>query len=260
MRKRTNQTSFIEFHSSYLIVAMGFILTGNYLTLVVFSVLILIHEFGHTVMAFLLHVKVKKIIIYPFGGMTVLSSMINLDSVKELLIALAGVMMQMLGYLMICYFGRLGLIRDVTIELFTLYNSRMIFFNLMPIYPLDGGRILQLLLSCFFPYQIANLFITFISFLVLFLLLFLQIYFVNYSNIMVYLLLFTYIIKFYDRRHDLYYRFLMERYLYSFMFDRVKKINNYHYMYKDRKHIIDDGIKKWEEKDFLQYLFHHNKN
>ena len=146
MRKRTNQTSFIEFHSSYLIVAMGFILIGNYLTLVVFSVLILIHEFGHTVMAFLLHVKVKKIIIYPFGGMTVLSSMINLDSVKELLIALAGVMMQMLGYLMICYFGRLGLIRDVTIELFTLYNSRMIFFNLMPIYPLDGGRILPIFL------------------------------------------------------------------------------------------------------------------
>ena len=255
MRKRTDKSRYIEFHHSYYIVAIGFLITGHILNLIIFTTLIIIHEFGHFIAAKLMSVKVKKILIYPFGGITKLDTIINLEIEKELLIATSGIIMQFIFYLVICILHSHHLIRNYTMNLYTIYNNNIIFFNLIPIYPLDGSRIITLLLETFLSYKIANILTITLSTILILIIISLNIYTLNYSNIMIYILLLTYIIKLYQNRCILYQRFLIERYLYNYNQYKTKKINNYHYMHKNKKHLIYNGKKYIKEKDFLQIYF-----
>ena len=255
MRKGKCKGLSLEFHEVYLLVSLGYILTGNYLCLIVFTSLILVHEFGHFLMARLFGVKVLKIIIYPFGGWTKLDMFVNFSIARELLIAMAGVIMQFLFYLFLCFLGNMHIIRSDVISLVSFYNSQMIFFNLLPIYPLDGGKIIYLLINYFVPFCISNLIIVISFLLMIFLIIFLNIYSFNYSNIMIYFLLIYYLFQFYRKRKYLLERFLLERYLYSFDFFRFKIIKNYRYMYKDRGHFFKKDGGLLYEKDILLELF-----
>ena len=67
----------IEFHSTYLFIALGFALTGYFYNLIIFTSLILVHEFGHYLMCIKYNVQVKKIIIYPYGGLIKTDDLIN---------------------------------------------------------------------------------------------------------------------------------------------------------------------------------------
>ena len=255
MRKRTSKNSYIEFHTSYIFIALGFILTGNYLNIIIFTSLIIMHELGHFTVAKILNIKVKKIIIYPFGGMTKLDTLINQKIEKELLVALSGIIFQFIYYLIICYLYKINLIREYTINLYTLYNNEMIFFNLLPIYPLDGSKILNLLLNTLLPYKIANIITIIISIITIILILTLKIYQTNYSNIIIYFILLSYIIKFYQKRKYLYNRLLLERYLYHIHFPKIKIIKNYKLMYKNKSHFILYNKKIKSENDLLNQLF-----
>ena len=259
MRKGSSKSFQLKIHLSYYFVALGFILTGHFLNFFVFSLLIFVHELGHFFMAMLLKIRVKKIVIYPFGGITFMDHFINVEIFRELFVAIAGVMVQYVFYFIICILFHFGFIRNYTFNLFQIYHFSIVFFNLLPIYPLDGGKIFYLLFCKFLPYRIANYLIVFVSFFLIFFMICLQIYVMNYSNFMIYGVLIYYIFIFFKRIRLLYYRFLMERYLYSFSFSDVMFLHDYRYMYRDKKHyfVMDDDI--WDEKKYLSYLFQRRK-
>ena len=255
MRKGNCQKLKIEFHRTYFIMALGFVLTGYYLNLIVFTSLILIHELGHYTMARLNHFQVTKIIIYPYGGITKINSIINCDINEELLIATNGVIWQYLFYLGISLLFSHGFLREYTYHLYTLYNQQIIFFNLLPIYPLDGSKILNLLLEKYFSYRLSNQLTIWISFLGLIFLIILNIYQYNYSNIMILILLLTYLYQFYQKRKYLYQKFLLERYLYAIKYPKTKIITNIHKMYKNKNHLFYYHNHYIKEKDYLNILF-----
>ena len=256
MRKRRNKSKkLIVFHNSYLLIALCFVLAGYYLNLIVFTSLILIHELGHYLIAKCLNFNVEVIIIYPYGGITKLNDLINRDINEELLIAVSGVIFQFIFYLLIYFLYKNNIIRDYTFNLYTIYNSRIIFFNLLPIYPLDGSKILQLLLSKYLNYNLSNKLIIFISLLTIIILLILNIYKLNYSNIMIYLILLSYIYDLVKGRKYLYNKFLLERYLYNINYPKLKIITNYNKMYKNKNHILYTNNKYIEESDYLKKIF-----
>ena len=257
MRKRQygHQSLKIEFHRTYLIMALGFILTGHYLNLIVFTSLILIHELGHYLMARIMKFNVEKIIIYPYGGLTKISDMINRDISEELLIATFGVIMQYLFYLLIKLSYTQGIIREYTYNLYTIYSNQMIFFNLLPIYPLDGSKILNLILDKYLPYYKSNLVTVLISLITILTIILTSIYKSSYSNIMVMTLLLTYLYKFYSKRKYLYNRFLLERYLYDIEYPSIKVINNIKGMFKNRTHLININNTYIKEERYLSTLF-----
>ena len=254
MRKRCFSPK-IEFSTSYLIMALGFVLTGHYLNLIVFTSLILMHELGHFISAKILNFNVDKIIIYPFGGITKLNYIINRDIREELLVATSGVIMQYIFYLLIIYLYKMGIIIEYTFNLYTIYNNYMIYFNLLPIYPLDGGKILNLILSIYFPYNKANIFTIYISLFVILGIFFLSIYNYSYSNIMIMIILLTYLYKFFMERKYLYSRLLLERYLYNIEYNSIKVIRNIKNIYKNRTHIININNIYIKEKKYLSILF-----
>ena len=245
----------VEFHRTYFVMALGFVLTGYYLNLIVFTSLIIIHELGHYIVARLNNFNVEKIIIYPYGGMTKLSDMLNRDICEELLIATSGIIAQYLFYLFILFLYKYSIIREYTYSLYNLYNNQMIFFNLLPIYPLDGGKILNLLLYKYFSFNKSNILTIIISLIVIFIIVSFSIYTNSYSNIMVMILLVTYIYKFYINRKYLYRRFLLERYLYNIEYSKIKVINNIKNLYKNKTHLINTNNTYIKEKKYLSILF-----
>ena len=246
----------MTFHYSYIIMAFGYVISGYYINLIAITSLLLIHELGHYTTAKLLKFKVLKIVIYPFGGITKIHDLINKDINEEILVATSGVIFQFIFYLIIVYLNHINIIRDYTLNIYTLYNNQIIFFNLMPIYPLDGSKIINLLLSKFFNYNLSNKLTIMISLIGMFLFILTSSYNHNYSYIMVLSVLIIYNYKFIKQLKYIYNKFLLERYLYNISYPKIKIINNGNKMYKNNSHIIKVNNNYITEKKYLsKYYF-----
>lgn len=219
--------------------------------MIIFS-LIIIHELGHLGAALIFRWNLDKIAIYPFGGCVKFNEKLNKPLYEELFILLSGPMIQMLYFLIIFVLSSNNLISYRNYLLFKNYHFSLLFFNLLPIYPLDGGKILNILASYIFPFKIGNRVTVYLSFLFICFVLF------NTSNVnlicMVMVLLYEGFI--YLRRQDyLYNKFLLERYLNRFNFKKVKTIGGVNNFYKDRRHVIKRGSKYVTEKEYLNGRF-----
>lgn len=239
----------IEFHYTFLLMAFSFVITGNFQNIIIVTSLILVHEMGHTLAAWLCGIKVDKIIIYPYGGLTKLDSLVNENINKELLVAVSGLFFQTLFSLVMTKF-----IGDYkTVELFELYNKSMFIYNILPIYPLDGSKILTLILSKYFSFRKVNILTVIISLVVL--VLFIRVTKFNYSMVMVVSILLFDIYKFYLNLEYLYNRFLLERYLYRFNYQKLRIVEDKNNMYKDCRHLIKNDKKYQKEEEMLGKMF-----
>ena len=245
----------IRFHYTYLLMALGFVLTGYYLNLIVFTSLIMIHELGHYFVARLLKFKVDKIVIYPYGGITKLNDLINKNINHELFVAVAGVLVQTIYFCVIILLYEYGYVREYTMNLFKMYHIQIIIFNLLPIYPLDGAKIINLLLYKFFNYDLSNKITVVISAITVIVVSCLDIHYCNYSNIMMMTILISYLYNFCKKLKYLYNKFLLERYIYHIKYDKVVVINDGSKLYKDRSHVIKKNNRYVKEDKYLKEYF-----
>ena len=219
--------------------AFGLVITGHFINLIIFTSLIIIHELGHVIMAIIMRYKVNKIIIYPYGGITNIDTKINTKIENDLLVAISGVVIQSI------YFG----------IIFFLYHKSMLIFNLLPIYPLDGAKIVNLILSKYFSFNTSNYISVVISLIMIVVFLYSDIYENNYSIILVVGVLMQNIYKFYKDISYIYNRFILERYLFKFNYKDKKVIKNINKMYKNRVHIFNDNGKLMNEKEYISTFF-----
>ena len=250
----------LKFHYTYIILALSLVLTGYYIDLISFTSLILFHELGHYLTALVLGFRVQKIVIYPYGGLTKIDDIIDKNINKELIVAISGLLFQTIFFVIISILYKQGILRKYTYNIFNNYNKTLFLFNILPIIPLDGSKILNLLLEKIFPYKLSNILILIISIVTLILLLIFNIYSNNYNFIMIISILIYYMFNFYKNLKYMFNRFLLERYLYNIEFKRKIIINNPNKMYKNRTHIIKNNKKYQKERDFLNNLFDLNKN
>lgn len=245
----------VEFHYSFLIMALGLVLTGHFVNLLIFTSLILIHELGHVITSIIFNYKVDKIIIYPYGGLTKINTLVNTSIKKDLAVALSGILMQSIYFLIIYILYRNNIIRAYIYQLLFLYHKSMLVFNLLPIIPLDGFKILNLILSWLFNFNLSNNVSVFISLITIVLFLFSNLYEKNYSMVLVIGLLMKNIYVFYNSINYIYNRFLLERYLYDINYQDKKIITNVSKMYKNKSHLLIEDGKIIPEKKFLSEYF-----
>ena len=243
----------IKFHYTYYIIILSFLLTGGILNLIIFTSIIIIHEMGHYISCLLTKVKVNKIIIYPYGGITKIEDKIDNYFSKEFIISISGIIMQSLYYLIILILYRNYLIRDYTFNIFIKYHYSILIFNIIPIYPLDGYKILNIFINKLFNYKLSNILGIIISILNMIIILF--IYRINYSYVMIFGILLNYLYTYLKNIKYIYNRFLLEKYLYNTNFKSKKIISNYHKMYRNTNHIIKEEKKYTKEEDFLKKIF-----
>ena len=245
----------IEFHYTYIFVSLGFILTGYIHNLIVFTSIILIHELGHYTIAKLNNIEVEKIIIYPYGGLVKMNHLINININKELAISVSGIIFQSIYYLTITFLYHNGIIREYIFNLFNTYNTSILLFNILPIYPLDGSKILNLLLSKILPYNIANKLNIVISIIFLIILIIINYYSVNYTTILIIGIIINNIYKYRKQIKYIYNKFLLERYIYNIKYSKTKIVHKLDNMYKQKNHIIKEKDNYLTEKQALNHKF-----
>ena len=238
--------------------ALGLVLTGHFANLIIFTSLIIIHEVGHYLTSYLFHYKVDKIIIYPYGGLIKLDTIINTNIYKDLLVAVSGLLMQSLYFYIIFFLYREGIIREYIYNLFFLYHKSMFLFNILPIIPLDGSKIINLILSKYINFNLANKLTVIISFITIIILLVTNLYEYNYSLLLTIGVLLQNIYNFYRDISYVYNKFMLERYLYNINYKDKIIIKDKNKMYKNKTHLFNINGKVLKEKDYLHYFFKKN--
>jgi Zn-dependent protease len=137
------------------------ILLNEALILVLFLCVIL-HELGHALTAKKFGITTKNIMLLPIGGVATLEKMPEKPG-QELLVALAGPAVNILIAILLMlvvpvksYFNFDSIVLEEmlyepTLQNFLFYlfiaNVMLVVFNLIPAFPMDGGRVLRALLS-----------------------------------------------------------------------------------------------------------------
>ena len=123
----------------------------------------------------------------------------------------------------------------------------IILFNLLPIIPLDGSKILESILELFIPYKIVLYFEVFISLIFVSVLFFKSFLSLDLIIITIFLLYKTY--EYLFNINYIYYKFRLERYLNRINYKKIKYIKNINFLYKNRLNFINNLI---EYKFFLK--------
>jgi Zn-dependent protease len=145
---------------------------GIILMLLLFTCVVL-HELGHSLVAQHFHIPVREIVLLPIGGVALLSRSPS-KPLHELLIAVAGPLVNVIiAALLLAITGAttaLGVLdfsailqtRELTPSFSTLLlwllaaNISLVLFNLIPAFPLDGGRILRAILAMLMSFRRAT--------------------------------------------------------------------------------------------------------
>lgn len=161
----------IRLHLNIFIFILIFILTRQieiYGILMLFAIL---HELGHMIAGILLGFKPRSLEIMPFGLAVSFESKIedcnkkiikaNMQTVKKIAVAASGVITNLIFILVFSVF-------DISVfgierQLILYANILIAIFNLIPIYPLDGGRIIDSLLHIMYGKKEASRYTNMIS-------------------------------------------------------------------------------------------------
>lgn len=146
-------------------------LFGIVATLLLFSS-VLLHEFGHSLQALKFGIPVRDITLLPIGGVAQIEEMPEKPG-QELRIALAGPVVNFAIAALLIIIGLLLQARAVVtvpelvaslgsaswggmLSYLTMANLLLGLFNLIPAYPMDGGRVLRALLALRLDYGRAT--------------------------------------------------------------------------------------------------------
>jgi stage IV sporulation protein FB len=123
--------------------ALGGLLTR---ALLVFG-LVILHEIVHILVAKGFGVKLRSVELYPYGGTAVLEDSFEGKKVDESIIAFAGPAFNFLLFIIFQYLRWEGILQGSWTLEFVKINFWLACFNLIPVLPLDGGRMVRAFLA-----------------------------------------------------------------------------------------------------------------
>lgn len=114
--------------------------------LIIFAV-VLFHEISHAVVAAGFGLKVTEISLTPLGGIARVEGLLEADPTAEGLIAVIGPVNNLLAGGVALGLAHMGYIGGAFVDFFIKANLAIGLANLVPVLPLDGGRILRAYLT-----------------------------------------------------------------------------------------------------------------
>jgi stage IV sporulation protein FB len=147
----------IRIHLLFWLVIFSSVWTGQFLELITLFVLVLIHELGHISAAHSFRWRITSLELLPFGGVAKTDEWGTVPAREEVIVALAGPFHNVMMVLSGLAFYHVGWWTDDWTRYFIQGNTMLALFNLLPAYPLDGGRVMQAVLGRGMSYRKAIL-------------------------------------------------------------------------------------------------------
>ena len=167
----------VKVHSTFflLLIWLGFsywsssqsinaVINGIVFVLLLF-LFVIMHEFGHALAARKFNIKTEDITLLPIGGVARLERMPD-DPKEELWVAFAGPLVNLvLGFILFVWLfftqnlptlSQISINSGSLLQRLAIVNLVLFLFNLIPAFPMDGGRILRALLAIRMDYVKAT--------------------------------------------------------------------------------------------------------
>ncbi|MGD9677313.1 MAG: M50 family metallopeptidase [Vulcanibacillus sp.] len=139
--------------------------TGQFIEIITLFAVVVIHELGHVFVAKSYGWEIKEIQLLPFGGMATMKQ--YNDSIwEEFIVALSGPIQNLFMVVVALSCMKFGLWSGEWTTFFINANLIIGLFNLLPISPLDGNKLLKCILFLFLPFRKAISYSIFISIVV----------------------------------------------------------------------------------------------
>ena len=242
----------IELSKYTLFLILLVFVTGLIKDFLAILIIIIFHEFGHYLISYIFKWNINKIIIYPFGGYIIYDEVIDKSLFEELLITIFGPIFQIIIYLMVVILYKKYYIDDYFFNLIKEYHYSILLFNILPIIPLDGSKIVNIILNKLFSYKLSYNLLYIVSIICLLFFIFLNIKSSSYYLILSFLIykLFDYI----KNKNYMINRFIYEKYIHKNSYRSYQFINNIDKMKRNRKHIFRINGHLYNEKDGIKKI------
>lgn len=244
----------------FLFVIFLSLISGLFKDVITLFLIIIIHEMGHIILSLRYGWKIKRVDIGVCGGFITYDDVIDKPFKEEFIIALSGFMFQFILFIICLFLFYLNVIDNDLFSLINKYNISIFVFNILPIYPLDGSKVLLVIFNYFLPYKLSLKLIDVISFINIILVVFcLFLFDINfeYSYIMIICFIISKLVLLAKDIPHLFNRLLFERYIYGLnkgAFVYVKG-NNLSLFRRQRKHYFIIGKHYYTERKILSKRF-----
>lgn len=206
---------------------------------------LLIHELGHLFFTIIFKIKINTIRLTALGFFMDIDNH-NISFIKEFLIYFGGIFFNLITILIFDFLDK--------------YSYFILIINLLPIYPLDGFRLLKAIIAYLFFYKIA----LYVSHIISIIFLIISYFYIIrdmdhllFINV-IYLVIIN-IIELYLLNKS-YHSFLLNRYLYGNNYRKRRisfKLHNENFLYKYHKIYIILGNKIIYEEEILGLKFYY---
>ncbi|MFY4774730.1 M50 family metallopeptidase [Metabacillus sp. RGM 3146] len=132
------------------------VITAQFKGMLMLLVIVLIHELGHALCASFFSWRIKSIVLLPFGGAAEVDEHGNRPLKEEIWVIAAGPLQHIWLAAAAFLLQYSGILNEADFQAFMYYNVSILLFNLIPIWPLDGGKLLFVLFSFFKPFHNAH--------------------------------------------------------------------------------------------------------
>lgn len=134
-------------HPLFVLIMLASVLTGYFGELITLFLIVFVHELGHVAAGQAFGWKFRVVRLLPFGGVAEVENGAGVSAKQEACVAIMGPLQNVWMGLLALLLGKLGW-WDASWAAYVWQANLMIgLFNLLPIHPLDGGRLLQAALS-----------------------------------------------------------------------------------------------------------------
>jgi len=220
----------IHLHPVLLIFTFISLITGTFSQLFIMLSIVFIHEMGHYFAATIFKWKIEKIIFWVFGGVMITSEYGSRKIKEDIIVTVAGPLQHGMIYFILYVLSSYQMIPLSMVEMAMFYNLIILLFNLLPIFPLDGGKLLFYILSAYIPYRKAHQFIILFSLKCCIAIIVFQLFFLPFTLSAVLLIAFLFLENRLEWKNQ-YYIFL------RFLLNRFHE-GNTHY-FKQKKLFVD---------------------
>lgn len=152
-----------RFHPLFTLIMIGSAITGYFLEAVTLFGIVLVHEMGHLAAANGFGWRVREVQLLPFGGVLVVDELGTAPTREELIVSLAGPLQHIWMILVALLMKWVDVGASSWWDYFIEANLMIGLFNLIPVMPLDGGKVMQSLLGYLLSYHNTILYTAWIS-------------------------------------------------------------------------------------------------